>query len=112
MSPWLTRHRAPTLAFSTALWRLHWQRAAAMVLAALTLTGAAAISHAADDAQPPLNLQQVSPHGYFVEGLTQLGSPQNQNFISNAGFVVTTPVLGVHSCRVRRTVLRDLTWTR
>ena len=89
MSPWLTRHRAPTLAFSTALWRLHWQRAAAMVLAALTLTGAAAISHAADDAQPPLNLQQVSPHGYFVEGLTQLGSPQNQNFISNAGFVVT-----------------------
>jgi glyoxylase-like metal-dependent hydrolase (beta-lactamase superfamily II) len=32
---------------------------------------------------------QVAPHTYFVQGLAELGSSQNQNFISNAGFVVT-----------------------
>nr|WP_084360768.1 MBL fold metallo-hydrolase [Hydrogenophaga palleronii] len=31
----------------------------------------------------------VGPHSHYVEGLTQLGSPKNQNFISNAGFVIT-----------------------
>lgn len=41
---------------------------------------------AADLAMP---LQQVSSRSYFVEGQTALGSPANQNFISNAGFVVT-----------------------
>jgi glyoxylase-like metal-dependent hydrolase (beta-lactamase superfamily II) len=32
---------------------------------------------------------QVAPHTYFVQGLAEMGSSQNQNFISNAGFVVT-----------------------
>jgi glyoxylase-like metal-dependent hydrolase (beta-lactamase superfamily II) len=32
---------------------------------------------------------QVAPHSYFVQGETALGSSANQNFISNAGFVVT-----------------------
>ena len=32
---------------------------------------------------------QVAPHTYFVQGLAEIGSSQNQNFISNAGFVVT-----------------------
>ena len=32
---------------------------------------------------------QVAPHTYFVRGLPELGSSKNQNFISNAGFVVT-----------------------
>lgn len=41
---------------------------------------------AADLAMP---LQQVSSRSYFVEGQTALGSPENQNFISNAAFVVT-----------------------
>ncbi|QHE89058.1 MBL fold metallo-hydrolase [Hydrogenophaga sp. BPS33] len=36
-----------------------------------------------------MRAQTVGPHSYYVEGLTQLGSPKNQNFISNAGFVVT-----------------------
>lgn len=35
------------------------------------------------------NPVQVAPHTYFVQGLAELGSSQNQNFISNAGFVVT-----------------------
>jgi glyoxylase-like metal-dependent hydrolase (beta-lactamase superfamily II) len=38
---------------------------------------------------PPMVVQQVSEGCYFVEGLSALGSPANQNFISNAGFVVT-----------------------
>ena len=32
---------------------------------------------------------QVAPHTYFVQGFAEMGSSQNQNFISNAGFVVT-----------------------
>ncbi len=32
---------------------------------------------------------QVAPHSYFVQGEAALGSASNQNFISNAGFVVT-----------------------
>jgi glyoxylase-like metal-dependent hydrolase (beta-lactamase superfamily II) len=45
-------------------------------------------THAADE-QPPMQTVQVAPHTYYVQGLSQLGSPKNQNFISNAGFVVT-----------------------
>ena len=32
---------------------------------------------------------QVAPNTYFVQGLPEMGSSKNQNFISNAGFVVT-----------------------
>ena len=32
---------------------------------------------------------QVAPHTYFVQGKAELGTSENQNFISNAGFVVT-----------------------
>lgn len=35
-----------------------------------------------------MRLKQVGPQTYYVEGLAALGSPNNQNFISNAGFVV------------------------
>ncbi|MDD2917591.1 MAG: MBL fold metallo-hydrolase [Rhodoferax sp.] len=38
---------------------------------------------------PPMVLYQVSPSAWYVQGLSELGSPANQNFISNAGFVVT-----------------------
>jgi glyoxylase-like metal-dependent hydrolase (beta-lactamase superfamily II) len=33
--------------------------------------------------------QQVAPSAWYVEGVSALGSPSNQNFISNAGFVIT-----------------------
>jgi glyoxylase-like metal-dependent hydrolase (beta-lactamase superfamily II) len=33
---------------------------------------------------------QVAPHTYFVQGFPAMGSSANQNFISNAGFVVTS----------------------
>lgn len=32
---------------------------------------------------------QVAPNTYFVQGVPEMGSTRNQNFISNAGFVVT-----------------------
>ena len=32
---------------------------------------------------------QVAPHTYFVQGFPAMGTSANQNFISNAGFVVT-----------------------
>ncbi|HEX5697937.1 MAG TPA: MBL fold metallo-hydrolase [Rhodoferax sp.] len=38
---------------------------------------------------PPMQAQQVSPSAWYVEGVSELGSSANQNFISNAGFVVT-----------------------
>ncbi len=38
---------------------------------------------------PPMQLHQVSPSAWYVQGLSALGSPENQNFISNAAFVVT-----------------------
>ena len=38
---------------------------------------------------PPMLATQVSPSGWYVQGQLALGSPANQNFISNAGFIVT-----------------------
>ncbi len=36
-----------------------------------------------------MQLQKVSPSSWYVEGLSALGTSANQNFISNAAFVVT-----------------------
>ena len=36
-----------------------------------------------------LNPIQVAPHTYFVQGRPEMGNSANQNFISNAGFVIT-----------------------
>ena len=38
---------------------------------------------------PEMKVQQVSASSWYVEGVSALGSPANQNFISNAAFVVT-----------------------
>ena len=40
-------------------------------------------------AVPPMTPIQVSPSAWYVQGLSAQGSPANQNFISNAGFVIT-----------------------
>lgn len=45
-----------------------------------------AMAHANEP--PELKLQQVSEHAYYAEGLFELGTPLNQNFISNAGVVI------------------------
>jgi len=59
----------------------------ARALAGLGLALMAALAWA--DEAPPLAAQQVSPSAWYVEGASALGSPANQNFISNAAFVVT-----------------------
>ncbi len=38
---------------------------------------------------PVMVAQQVTPSSWYVEGVSALGTPANQNFISNAAFVVT-----------------------
>lgn len=48
-----------------------------------SLSGLTALAQA-----PELKLTQVSPHTYYAEGLFALGTPLNQNFISNAGVVL------------------------
>jgi glyoxylase-like metal-dependent hydrolase (beta-lactamase superfamily II) len=40
-------------------------------------------------AKPLMQAKQVVPHVYYVQGMSEMGSSANQNFISNAGFVVT-----------------------
>ncbi|OWS71424.1 MBL fold metallo-hydrolase [Polynucleobacter aenigmaticus] len=57
-----------------------------LCLCLLCITSIATVN-AADD--PLLKAIQVAPHTYFVRGLPEMGNSQNQNFISNAGFVIT-----------------------
>lgn len=45
------------------------------------------LAHA--DAPPPLKAVQVADRVWFAQGQAALGTPENRNFISNAGFVVT-----------------------
>ncbi|HQO54483.1 MAG TPA: MBL fold metallo-hydrolase, partial [Ottowia sp.] len=39
---------------------------------------------------PAMQAREAAPGCWYVEGLSALGSSANQNFISNAGFVVTS----------------------
>ncbi len=39
---------------------------------------------------PEMRAREAAPGCWYVEGLSALGSPANQNFISNAGFIVTS----------------------
>lgn len=63
---------------------------AGLILAPLLMTHAA-VSQAQEGSAgvPVMQAKQVAPNIYYVEGLSELGSSANQNFISNAGFVVT-----------------------
>ncbi len=58
---------------------------ARLMVAALGLLLAAGVRAEA----PAMVAQQVAPSAWYVEGVSALGSPANQNFISNAAFVVT-----------------------
>ncbi len=39
---------------------------------------------------PEMRAREAASGCWYVEGLSALGSPENQNFISNAGFIVTS----------------------
>lgn len=58
-----------------------------LLLGAFSIFLSATTVYAADDLI--LKPIQVAPHTYFVQGLAEMGSSKNQNFISNAGFVIT-----------------------
>jgi glyoxylase-like metal-dependent hydrolase (beta-lactamase superfamily II) len=57
--------------------------------AGLVTLGLALQSLAQAPAVPEMTARQVSPSAWYVEGQSALGSPANQNFISNAAFVIT-----------------------
>ena len=57
--------------------------------AGFALLGATLLANAQPAAAPPMTARQVSPSAWYVEGLSALGSSANQNFVSNAGFVIT-----------------------
>jgi len=66
-----------------AFCRVARQAGLAMLLAVMPLSPVLA------QGGPALKPVQVSPSAWYVEGLSALGSTANQNFISNAAFVVT-----------------------
>jgi len=46
-------------------------------------------AQAQNASRPLMQAKMVVPNVYYVEGVSEMGSSANQNFISNAGFVVT-----------------------
>ena len=58
-----------------------------LLLGAFSFFFSVSTAFAADDLI--LKPIQVAPHTYFVQGFAEMGNSKNQNFISNAGFVVT-----------------------
>ena len=65
-------------------------RGAVRFAVALVVSGFAVMASAIHAQEPPAMVAtQVSPMAWVVEGLSAAGSPANQNFISNAAFVVT-----------------------
>lgn len=62
------------------------KRSAALALGALG--GQVPWAQAAD--LPALQAHEAASGCWYVQGLSEMGSPANQNFISNAGFVVTS----------------------
>ena len=49
----------------------------------------ATTASAPEAATVKMEVKSVAPNVYYVQGVSALGSPANQNFISNAGFVVS-----------------------
>ncbi len=58
-------------------------------LAALSMSFSLSFSLAHAEDAPVMVARQVSASAWYVEGVSALGSSANQNFISNAAFVVT-----------------------
>lgn len=70
--------------------RHRWSTGLCQAVHALLLAAGALLAAAGTATAQPLGLQRVADNVWFVQGEAALGSPANRNFISNAGFVVTT----------------------
>jgi glyoxylase-like metal-dependent hydrolase (beta-lactamase superfamily II) len=84
-------------------------------LGALLLLLFSTLPHAAGDVTVEVKAVKLSPHAYYIKGLSGAASPDNQGFMSNAGFVVTrdgvvvfdtlgSPALGAEMLRQIRKV--------
>jgi len=49
----------------------------------------AQVTAEAANIKPLMRVNKIDPHVFYVQGVSEMGSSANQNFISNAGFVVT-----------------------
>ena len=77
------KHRVLTLMVSLAIWP-------ATLALAQSAAGPQAVSASTNiSGNASMTAQRVSPRAWYVEGLSAMGSSANQNFISNAGFVIT-----------------------
>jgi len=61
----------------------------------------AALLLAAAEAELPMQVERVGPHSHCVRGQLALGSSANQNFISDASFVVTHTSVAVIDAQAR-----------
>jgi len=86
--PWPRRHGLFCHGFATVALALLW--ATLPGLAAHAQDAAPAVSITAATPVPDMPLLQAAPNVWYVQGQSALGSVANQNFISNAGFVVTS----------------------
>ena len=49
----------------------------------------AQVAGKAANTKPLMQVKSIDPNVFYVQGVAEMGSSANQNFISNAGFVVT-----------------------
>jgi len=49
----------------------------------------AQVTAEAANIKPLMQVKKIDPQVFYVQGVSEMGSSANQNFISNAGFVVT-----------------------
>lgn len=83
LAPWAA---ALALALASSAPGLSWAQAPA---AGASAQGAGVPAPKQAAKQVSLRAEQVSKSAWYVQGLSALGTPDNQNFISNAAFVVT-----------------------
>jgi len=77
--------------FSVVLDRRQWLRRCAGAAACGGFGGLwAGYAEAAGAPPPEMQAREAEPDCWYVQGLSALGSAANQNFISNAGFIVTS----------------------
>ncbi len=58
-------------------------------LSSLGFIAYAQVAGKAVSSKPLMQLKKIDPYVFYVQGASEMGSSANQNFISNAGFIVT-----------------------
>jgi len=58
-------------------------------LFSLSLAAQAQVLSDSSNVKPLMQIKKIDAHVFYVQGASEMGSSANQNFISNAGFIVT-----------------------